>query len=214
MHSQQAEQLRPLAILRLASVAVVAAACASNPHNRVFDEFPASVNGHTDVIYYDVQGATFDELRRALRADGPKVDGRSFVGETRSPMKWNWRLESVGASQCSIREVTVSVNTQVTLPRWRPPPEADPALVVEWNRFVHALETHESGHKDISARAGRDIVARLRGMTGSCSQINSNANEIARAIVEKASQDQIAYDAQTRHGLTQGTTFRSPPPSQ
>lgn len=129
-------------------------------------------------------------------------------------MRWNWRVESVGTSECAIRDVTVSVNAQVTLPRWNAPEEADPALVVEWRRFLLALETHESGHKDISAKAGREIVNRLRGLTAFCSQINSRANDIAMSIVEKAAQEQIAYDAETRHGLTQGTTFRSPSQSQ
>lgn len=129
-------------------------------------------------------------------------------------MRWTWRLESVGASECSIRDVIVSVNAQVTLPRWNAPEDADPALVAEWRRFLLALETHESGHKDISAKAGRVIVNRLRGLTGLCSMISSQANDIALSIVEKAAREQIVYDAETRHGLTQGTTFRSPPPSQ
>lgn len=195
-------------------VLLIVAGCSSATHNPVFDSYPASVSGHTTVDYYDVQGNTFRELATSMRRLGPRVAGTSFVGETRSPMRWNWRTESVGASECSIRDVTVSVSAQVTLPRWNAPEDADPALVAEWRRFLLALETHESGHKDISAKAGRDIVNRLRGMTGSCSQISSRANDIAMSIVEKAAQEQIAYDAVTRHGLTQGTTFRSPPPSE
>jgi hypothetical protein len=77
----------------------------------------------------------------------------------------------------------------------------------EWARFVAALETHEAGHKDISAKAGRAIVDRLRGLSGLCSQLGSRANDIARDIVDKAAAEQKAYDAARRHGLTQGTAF-------
>jgi predicted secreted Zn-dependent protease len=190
-----------------ATAAFLLAACASAPRNPVLDKYPAGVAGRTTVFYYDVHGRTFAELRTDMHRLGPKVDGSSFVGETRSPMRWNWRTESTGPGSCAIREVTVSVNAQITLPRWTPPPDTEPGLATEWKRFLAALETHEAGHKDISAKAGSAIVDRLRGMSGLCSQISTRANDIARVIVERAGEEQKAYDAATRHGLTQGTSF-------
>ena len=186
---------------------IVTAACASAPRNPVLDKYPAGVSGRTTVLYYDIHGSTFAQLRADMRRLGPKVDGTSFVGETRSPMRWSWRTEPLGAGSCSIRDVTVAVNAQITLPRWTPPADTEPGLATEWARFVTALETHEAGHKDISAKAGREIVDRLRGLSGSCSQLATRANDLARVIVERASEQQRIYDATTRHGLTQGTAF-------
>jgi predicted secreted Zn-dependent protease len=186
---------------------VLSAACASAPHNPVLDKYPPGVSGRTTILYYDVHGRTVEELRADMRRLGPKIDGTSFVGETRSPMRWNWRTESIGGSSCSIREVSVLVNAQITLPRWTPPPDTEPGLPAEWKRFMAALETHESGHKDISAKAGREIIERVRGISGPCSQIGARANDFARVIVERAHEQQQAYDAETRHGLTQGTMF-------
>ena len=40
-----------------------------------------------------------------------------------------------------------------------------------------------------------------------CSQIDMRGNDIARSIVERAHEQQQAYDAETRHGITQGTMF-------
>jgi predicted secreted Zn-dependent protease len=182
-------------------------ACASAPHNPVLDKYPAGVSGRTTILYYDVHGRTFDELRTDMYRRGPKIDGSSFVGETRSPMRWSWRTESFGAANSSIREVTVLVNAQITLPRWTAPADTEPGLAAEWKRFLAALETHEAGHKDISARAGRAIIERLRGLSGPCSQLSTRANDLARVIVERASVEQKAYDASTRHGFTQGTAF-------
>ena len=191
----------------LTAAAVLGAiGCASAPHNPVLDTYPAGIVGHTTVLYYDVHGRTFDELRADMRRLGPKVADSSFVGETRSPMRWSWRLESANGT-CSIRDVTVFMNAQITLPRWTAPADTEPGLATEWARFVAALETHEAGHKDISAKAGSEIVTRLRGLSGLCSQINTRAGDLARVIVEKASDDQKKYDAVTRHGLTQGTAF-------
>lgn len=187
--------------------AMLLTACASAPRNPVLDHYPAGVTGRTTVMYYDVHGRTFEEVRGDMRRLGPKVDGTSFVGETRSPMAWTWRTETMGSSSCSIREVNVVVNAQITLPRWTPPPDTEPGLVAEWKRFIAALETHEAGHKDISAKAAHEIIEKLHGTSGPCSTISTHANDIARAIVERAHQQQLAYDAETRHGYTQGTAF-------
>jgi hypothetical protein len=44
-------------------------------------------------------------------------------------------------------------------------------------------------------------------MTGLCSQVGLLANEAAREIVDRATEEQREYDLSTRHGLTQGTSF-------
>jgi predicted secreted Zn-dependent protease len=190
-----------------AIAALMSAACASAKRNPALDKYPPSVSGRTSVFYYDIHGRTVAELRADMRKLGPKVDGSSFVGETRSPMRWSWRTESTGGGGCSIRDVSVFVNAQITLPRWTPPADTEPGLVTEWKRFLSALETHEAGHKDISARAGKAIVDRLRGLSAPCSMLGTRANDLARDIVNRASEEQRAYDAATRHGLTQGTAF-------
>jgi len=194
----------------LIGLAVGANACATAARNPVLDSYPVGVSGRTTVEYYDVHGSTFAELRADMRRLGPKINGGSFVGETRSPMRWSWRTKPVGTGSCSIEDIRVSMNAQILLPRWTPPAGADSALVREWKRFIEALEVHEAGHKDISARAGREIVEQLRGMSGPCSQVGTRANDAARRIFDRARDEQARYDAETRHGLTQGTTFGPP----
>jgi len=196
--------------LLLATIITVAAACASAPRNPVLDKYPAGVAGRTTVTYYDVHGSSYAELHADMRRQGPKINGTSFVGETFSPMSWTWRTESLSGGTCSLREVRVAVNAEILLPRWTPPPGVDSSVVTEWKRFIAALETHEAGHKDISARAGREIQDQLRGMSGPCSQVSMRANDLARAISDRANVEQKAYDAETRHGLTQGTVLGRP----
>jgi predicted secreted Zn-dependent protease len=190
----------------IAPAAVLLAACASAKRNPVLDKYPPGVSGLTSVFYYDVHGSTVAELHADMRKLGPKIDGASFVGEARSPMRWTWRTERASGG-CEIREVTVYVNAQITLPRWTPPPTADSSVVAEWNRFLTALEVHEAGHKDITAKSGKAIIDRLRGLSGPCALLSTRANDLARDIVTRASEEQRLYDATTRHGLTQGTAF-------
>lgn len=73
------------------TLAVVLASCASTPRNVALDSYPAGVQGRTDVTYYDVHGRTYGELSADMRRLGPKNNGSSYVGETRSPMAWSWR---------------------------------------------------------------------------------------------------------------------------
>lgn len=195
----------------IASIASCITACASTPRNPVLDKYPAGVEGRTSVVYYDVHGRTYAELHAEMRRLGPKNNGSSFVGETRSPMSWSWRTESVTGSGCTMRDVRVRVNAEILLPRWTPPANVDSSVVTEWKRFIAALETHEAGHKDIAARAGRDLKDELRALTGLCSQVGMRADDIARRITDAASAAQKRYDAETRHGLTQGTGFGPPP---
>lgn len=198
----------------LAGVASCIVSCATTARNPVLDKYPAGVEGRTSVVYYDIHGRTYAELRDEMRRLGPKTSGGSFVGETRSPMSWSWRTESLTGGSCTMRDVRVRVNAEIVLPRWMPPADADSSLVTEWKRFITALETHEAGHKDIAARAGRDLKDQLRDLAGPCSQVGMRADDIARRITDAASAAQKRYDAETRHGLTQGTGFGPAPAVQ
>jgi predicted secreted Zn-dependent protease len=195
----------------LVSFAACATSCAGASRNPVLDSYPAGVEGRTSVTYYDVHGRSYAELRADMRRLGPKIFGGSFVGETRSPMSWSWRTESTTGGSCTLREVRVRLNAQILLPRWTPPADADSSVVAEWNRFIAALEAHEAGHKDISARAGRDLKDQLRALTGACSLVSMRASDIAQRIIDAANVAQKRYDAETRHGLTQGTGFGPAP---
>src|SRR4051812_45879430 len=145
-------------LARAASAVVLTffAACASAPHGAVLDKYPSAINGRTSVTYYEVQGRSINELLADMRKKGPKIDGTSFVGETRSPMSWTYKTD-VHFSTCIINQVRLSVNAQILLPHWTPPADTVPGTLAEWTRFIAALETHEAGHKDITARAGKEI---------------------------------------------------------
>ena len=194
---------------RVHVVSLAVAACASAPHGAVLDKYPSEIAGRTTVEYYEVQGRSIPDLYKEMREKGPKIDGTSFVGETRSPMSWTFKYEQHGAS-CTISDVKFSMNARILLPHWTPPADTVPGAVAEWNRFIAALETHESGHKDITAKAGKEIIQKVRGMSGLCSTVGLRASDLARSIADRSSEEQKLYDSETRHGVTQGTALRGP----
>lgn len=192
-------------------------ACATtHPENPALDAFPAGVSGVTDVVYYDVHGRTAGELVADMRRLGPKSEtGGSFFGETLSPLRWQWRVRSQGAT-CALADVRVHVTSQIVLPRWTPPADTVPGLFGQWKEFLAALETHEVGHKDISGRAAAEIIRRLDALNTFCSSLNDETRRITDGIVARSRAEQVRYDADTRHGATQGAVFpprRTPPPS-
>lgn len=198
----------PLAAASAIPLALLAMACATaHPENPALDAFPPGVAGSTDVTYYDVHGTTARELVAEMRRLGPKTEtGASFFGETHSPLRWDWKTRHDGPN-CTVNDVNVYVRSEITLPRWTPPSDAPPALVEQWKQFLTALETHEIGHKDISGRAARDVLTAIRRLNTSCVSFSAEAKRVTDGIVTRLRVEQAEYDAQTRHGATQGATF-------
>ncbi len=211
--------VRPLVAASAIALGLIAAACATtHPENPALDAFPPGVAGSTDVTYYDVHGTTARELVAEMRRLGPKTEtGAIFFGETHSPLRWEWKTRHDGPT-CTASDVGVYVRSDITLPRWSPPADAPPALIEQWKQFLAALETHEIGHKDISARAARDVLTAIRRLNTMCTSFSVEAKRVTDGIVTRLRIEQATYDAQTRHGATQGATFpprpvvRSAPP--
>jgi predicted secreted Zn-dependent protease len=200
--------VRPLVAASATLLALFVVACATtHPENPALDAFPAGVAGSTDVTHYDVHGTTARELVAEMRRFGPKTEtGASFFGETHSPLRWEWKTRHDGPS-CTTSDISVYVRSEITLPKWTPPSDAPPALVEQWKQFLAALETHEIGHKDISARAARDVLTAIRRLNTMCTSFSVEAKRVTDGIVARLRVEQETYDAQTRHGATQGATF-------
>jgi predicted secreted Zn-dependent protease len=190
---------------------VVGSGCAtSHPENPALDAYPPGIVGSTDVVYYDVHGRTARELVDDMRRLGPQ-NGR-FFGEAQSPLRWTWRTKSDGPN-CRTSSANVVVRSEITLPRWTPAADTAPGVYAQWKTFLSALETHEVGHKDISARHAREMLTALQKLTGFCSSLDTERRRITDDILARMHEEQIKYDADTRHGVTQGAVFPARPTS-
>ena len=194
-------------LTRVATVLLVStAACAtSHPDAPELDTFPPGVTGITAVSYYDVHGRTAQEILADMARQARSNQATGFFAETTTPMRWTWR--SRGSGSCTVDQVQVSLRSEVTLPRWTPPPDTVPGVAAQWNAFMAALALHESGHKDISARHAVELRNALRDIHTFCNGVAQEVDRIAQEILARSAADQKRYDAETRHGVTQGAVF-------
>lgn len=156
---------------------------------------------------YRVSGSTPAELRTSMLASGPEESGGRFYAYTSWHVRWRYDYAPAGGV-CRMDQVDVRFRSRIQLPRWDPPGDADEELVATWRAFVAALREHEYGHRDIGARAARDILERLRSMTvRRCENMSERANAEAHGILDLYRLREDRYDRTTNHGETQGAVW-------
>ena len=122
-----------------------------------------------DARYYDIRGATAQELRQQLNRLRPlHRDGKKrYDANTKWHVTWRYTYRDEGG-RCRIDRVTTSADVVFTLPRWNSPESASPDLRARWDRYVFALQDHENGHRDSVSAAReveREIAAYRRAVT-------------------------------------------------
>jgi len=156
---------------------------------------------------YRVSGATAADLADAITLLGPRREGRRFAALTLWTLRWSFQPAFAGGAWRAV-DVHVDLDVVVHMPEWRPPRTAPDALVASWRSYVVALAEHEGGHVAIARDAARDVAALLATTTSStASELALLVDDGARGLVAAAREAELAYDAETRHGHTQGARW-------
>jgi len=142
-----------------------------------------------EVHMYDVPGHTLTEAMTVLTA-------MAEAGKA----EW-WPQFTYDSDNGVVSSATVSVPQRKTMPRWQGYPEAPEPVKDEWDRFWGALDSHEQGHFDLVTLHLANLDELLVGQP--VHDVQRVFND-AVAGLEAASS---AYDVQTSHGVTQGTTI-------
>src|SRR6266403_3041133 len=155
--------------------------------------------------YYDIDGSSAGALRNQIRRLGPKDEsGKSQDALTVWNLEWSYGTLQRGDS-CMLRDVKVTLDVSVTLPRWKPPATALPELLKTWRAYLKAVRLHEAGHRSIAERNAREVMAALTPLRGTnCDKLSGEATRLAEQIVADGRARNRAYDVQTKHGQTQG----------
>lgn len=154
----------------------------------------------TRVEYYDVTGATFEELRAQMHARG--VDG--WAGATWTHLAYEIAV-SPGPEGCRIESVNAEFDARIRLPRWTNRRAAPAGEQQAWDAWFPLLRRHEEGH----VRIGRDGAARVERVVwdtpagGSCAELTARAKARADAVVADMRRQQRDYDRRTDHGRKQ-----------
>ncbi len=155
--------------------------------------------------YYDIDGSSAGALRDQISRLGPKDEsGKSQDALTVWSIEWGYGTAQRGDS-CLLRDVKVTLNVSVTLPRWKPPATATADVRKKWQAYLTAVRLHEAGHRTIAERNAREVMAALSPLRGAtCDNLSDEATRTAERIVADGRARNRAYDIQTKHGQTQG----------
>lgn len=156
------------------------------------------------VEYYRVEGATLEELRAALRKNGP-VDqaGVSRDAHAGWHMTWRWPRRADGSPDFGA--VVVRCTARVTLPRWEPTPETDARVVREWDRYLRAIMNHERRHVEHCFLDRERVRAAIVGAAAERPDFTTDeAHRVAREILKETRARDRALDKNTDHGRKEG----------
>jgi predicted secreted Zn-dependent protease len=102
---------------------------------------------------------------------------------------------------CGLKDVRVTLQVRVELPRWDGSAAADSSSIQWWETFRTRLVDHEREHVKIAVEESGSIVTALRRLSGgSCDALGLQANNTAQALLARIQAKQDAFDRDTRHG--------------
>jgi len=158
--------------------------------------------------YYEIDGASAGALRDQINRLGPKDEsGKSRDALTVWSIEWGYAATS-RPEGCVLRDVKVTLNVAITLPRWKPPTTASAELLRSWQGYLRAVRLHEAGHRTIAERNAREVFAALTPLRGmNCDLLSDEASRVAEQIVADGRARNRAYDVETKHGQTQGVVL-------
>lgn len=149
-----------------------------------------------DIHHYDISGDNLAALRADMNRQQPAP---GFDGHTAWQVNWRW--PGYASTECDLAAATLDTRITVSLPRWRPPHDADPALILHWNHYIGSLTRHEQGHVQLAREGFAKMQTILHDST--CTDADARLN----TVLAEMRQADLRYDADTRHGVTQGARF-------
>lgn len=154
--------------------------------------------------YYPVTGSSWAELRQAMAANRPWKNGPEMHGRTDWHLRWTFQLEET-AQGARLRAFDLTTTVTITLPSWKPPPDADPALVQQWKQFFANLKRHEEGHLAIARQAAAAVRKRIATIqqAPTLRQLSDQLHAAAQAAMAEFRDRDAEYDRITQHGLRQ-----------
>jgi len=165
----------------------------------------AAVDVEETLEHYDIAGSKAGQLKRAMKRLGPREGGRRYVAYTEWILTWTYTFDE-RETECRFDSFDVRAAITTILPRWDPGDDASVELLERWERFVEALERHESGHARIGVEAAASIDAAVSalGPRATCDELEREADVTARDKVDRYRRRERRYDEETNHGRAQG----------
>lgn len=156
---------------------------------------------HVAFHHYAVAGADAAALRRSIDAARPTDphDDAPVDALTHWAMRWSWHARPRG--RCDLSRARLTFRATVTLPRLADTAALPSPLIEAWTGYIAALERHEAAHVRYAYDHRGGVLAAIRAAT--C----ATADRAGRRALAAIADHDIAYDRDTRHGLSEGAGF-------
>jgi predicted secreted Zn-dependent protease len=174
-------------------------------------ETPPQVKVSENFEYYDIDGASPDELRAQMKRNGTTWnDGKVYAALTTWDIRYHYDITN-SDGKYRLSSIGTDVRIIFHMPRLVPK-KAGKQLNLSWNNYLDHLKTHEFGHRDIAVDTAREIYQALAalGSSSSKSDLDNEAKDLITAKFKHLKEAQVDYDAQTHHGIKQGAVLTDP----
>jgi predicted secreted Zn-dependent protease len=178
---------------------------------QIKSEMPPQVKVTENFEYYDIDGASPDELRAQMKRNGTTWnDGRVYAALTTWDIRYHYDITGTDGTY-RLSSIGTDVSIIFHMPRLTPV-KAGEQLSLSWNNYLEHLKTHEFGHRDIAVDTAREIYQSLAalGSFSSKTELDNEAKSLIKARFKHLKEAQIDYDAQTHHGIKQGAVLTDP----
>jgi predicted secreted Zn-dependent protease len=157
--------------------------------------------------YYEVIAHPHQTLLSALNRSSPVlIDRQKFHAYTKWHVDWKFWWDRDQGAACRITSVQTSLTVSITLPKLV---GGNSEQRLEFERYISALKQHESGHYEIGKDAAQEIDREILSFSATdCSTLEKAANEKATHTLGRYKEKERTYDADTKHGKTQGAWLK------
>ncbi len=160
---------------------------------------------------YAVQGVTFNAISASLDANAlsdPHEERSRYYARTDWHLggNWYWKPSTRG---CAVDHGEVSIQITMTLPALADQAAAPANVKTRWTHFIENTITHESGHVKIALQGAREYQRDLGNYppAADCDVLKSQLQDLFERSFDSIDQKNVNYDAETRHGVSQGAVF-------
>ena len=178
---------------------------------------------------YRISGATLEAINAAIRRSGPPHGrgGARRAGACAGTLVLaiggrDWAFETAAAGSgfratCTVSGGAVRADCRITLPNLSGS-RLSATAQREWDRFLAAVQTHESGHVDAFVTEAEAVAADIAALSAEGEGRDERAAQVAAKealsalilridLEARADAAAARYDSQTRSGESQGAVL-------
>ena len=147
--------------------------------------------------YFTVRGLTGADLERELSKHGPMLSetGIRHPGATKIKLGGSVDYRS-SDGKCRVIDATVTLETHLTLPRWKDRNRASRETVMVWDTLSSDIKRHEERHAEIARQHARKLEKALEGLRPerTCQLMEARVEATSKSIIDKHAADQERFD--------------------